>query len=331
MKERSGTQRKPITLRVAALQLVSKNGDVAGNLARATPFVERAARAGATLVLLPEFYPSGYIYTDQTWDVAETADGPTVSWLTDISRRLSIYVGTSFVEAEGDDFFNSFVLADPTGRIVGKVRKEAPATFEACFTRGERGPHVIETELGLVGVGICFENAFAFLPRLMYDRSVDLLLLPHSAPAAVPSYFTPKKDVILEAERLRDLAARSARTLGIPVVCVNKAGPWVSPLPGVPFGTQRSKFTGLSSIADSDGTILAKLGDEEGLIWADVTLDPARKATEPPCGHGRWSDRPYLLLRLIRWSALAGAVWYALSRKRRRRARAVSGGSPSSR
>ena len=325
MKKGSRTQGKPITLRVAALQLLSANGDVAGNLARATPFVQEAARLGAKLVVLPEFYPSGYIYSPEIWDAAETLDGPTVSWLTETSRRLSIYLGTSFIEAEGDDFFNSFVLTDPSGRIAGKVRKQAPATFEACYTKGASGPHVIETQIGLIGVGICFENALAFLPRLMHSRSVDLLLMPHSAPEATPNFFTSKSDIAREAERLGGLASRYARMLGIPAIFVNKTGPWESPLPGIPFAAQRSRFYGRTSIADSDGRVLARMDDEEGIIWADVTLNPARKVKDQPTGHGCWNDRPYMLVRLIRWSAFFGGVWYAFSREWRRRARALTG------
>ncbi len=326
MKERSRTQEKTATLRVAALQLRSENGDIAGNLAHAAPYVEKAARFGAKLIVLPEFYPTGYIYSEEIWDAAETADGPTVSWLTDTSRRLSIYLGTSFIEAEGDDFFNSFVLADPRGHIAGKVRKQTPATFEACFTKGAAGPHTIETEIGLIGVGICFENALAFLPSLMHRRSVDLLLMPHSAPEATPNFFTSKKDIARETERLRGLAGRYARMLGVPAIFVNKTGPWESPLPGIPFVTEISRFPGLSSIADLDGVVRAHMGDEEGIVWADVTLDPARKKKVPPVGHGCWDDRPYMLMRLVRWSAFVGTIWYTLSGKRRRRARALTMG-----
>jgi len=325
MNRKSRINKTAVTLRVAALQLRSANGDIEGNLAHAAPFVQEAARLGAALVVLPEFYPSGYVFTKKMWDTAETAGGPTISWLTEASRRLSIYLGTSFIEAEGSDFFNSFYLADPSGRIAGIVRKQALATFEACFTRGAPGPHVIATDIGLIGVGICFENALAFIPRLMHEQSADLLLMPHSAPGASPSFFTSKRDVAVEAERFRGLAERYARMLGIPAILVNKIGPWESPLPGIPFFTERSKFLAMSSIADSDGTVAARLDDEEGIVWADVRLDPARKKKEPPESHGRWNDPPYMLEHLVGWSASVGRLWYTLSAERRRRARDLTG------
>ena len=60
-------------------------------------------------------------------------------------------MGTSFLEAEGDDFYNTFVLVGPTGREAGRVRKQTPAMYEPWFFRGQPGSHVIET--GWAGSG----------------------------------------------------------------------------------------------------------------------------------------------------------------------------------
>jgi len=47
-------------LRVAAVQMASVDGDIAGNLRCATERVEEAQRRGARLILLPELLPTGY-------------------------------------------------------------------------------------------------------------------------------------------------------------------------------------------------------------------------------------------------------------------------------
>ena len=50
-----------------------------------------------------------------------------------------------------------------------------------------------------------------------------------------------------------------------------------------------STFPGLSTIIDSDGAVKAALGEEEGVLVADVQLNPARKArTEPPRFRRGW-------------------------------------------
>jgi N-carbamoylputrescine amidase len=98
-------------------------GDVQKNLARAPAFVEEAAAKGAQLVLLPELMPGGYTLTEEIWNTAEPFDGTTTRWLRQLGRQLGIYVGTSFLETDGEDFFNAFVLATLKGEIAGRVRR----------------------------------------------------------------------------------------------------------------------------------------------------------------------------------------------------------------
>ena len=319
-------------LRVAAVQMESKNGLVEANLQHATPLVNRAADMGARLVLLPEFMPPGYVFTTAIWKGAEPKEGPTARWLKETSKRLGIWLGTSFLEADGEDFFNTFVLATPDGREAGRVRKQTPASCEAYFTRGYAGPHVMETELGQIGVGICYENQLAYVPRIMCRQSVDLLLMPHSIPLLMRSLFFSSGQVERYRNAVKDLAVRYARMLGVPVVMTNKCGLWVSPMPGIPFPVQRSSFPGLSAVADSDGTLKAQMGDEEGVIVEDVRLDPSRKIHKVPPNYGRWAWKdPYGFSRLLRIATpvteACGRLWYSLSMERRRRARAVSSGT----
>lgn len=88
------------TVRVAAIQMASENGCVEANLAHATSLIEQASKEGAQLVLLPEFMPTGYLLAEGIWEAAEPADGATVAWLKDKSKRLGIWLGTSFLEAD---------------------------------------------------------------------------------------------------------------------------------------------------------------------------------------------------------------------------------------
>ena len=311
------------TIRVAAVQMESKNGLIDTNLHHATQLVDRAAQKGAKLILLPEFMPTGYIFTKSIWDGAEPTKGPTVKWLCENSQRLGVWLGTSFLEADGEDFFNTFVLTTPDGKEAGRVRKQKPAAFEAYFTKGDSGPHVIDTEFGKIGVGICFENQLAYIPHMMHRQSVDLMLMPHSAPTPMHGFFFRRKQVEYYNNTLSKLAARYARLLGVPVVMVNKSGPWKTPLPGLPF-RQDSTFPGLSTIADSDGAIKAQMRNEEGIIVEDVTLDPSRKRHEPPQCYGRWAWKGPWWQNVIPVLEAIGGLWYSISSERKKRAREIS-------
>lgn len=267
----------------------SLNFDVDGNLRRAADFVEQAAHAGAELVLLPEFMPCGYLYDEAAWQAAEPAGGITDTWLAETARRQNLLVGTSYLEARGEHFYNRFSLAGPEG-ILGGVCKQDVAYLENFFNAGEEGPHAIDTALGRIGVGICYENTRAFLSQRFVEADVDLVVQPHSTPALPRS--TPGFVQRSYARTMRTAAIYS-RGLGLPVVHSNKVGRFVSPRPIFPGGRYRSWFIGGSSIYDSDGQELAVAADRVGeeVLVATVTLDAARKTHRPLPTVGKWIER----------------------------------------
>jgi len=312
------------TVRVAAVQIESKNCAVGENLSRATKYVEQASRGGAKLVVLPELMPTGYIMSEKIWDGAEPSNGLTVQWLRATSERLGIWVGTSFLEADGEDFFNTFVLADPEGNEGGRVRKNPPAAVEAYFYRGGSGPHSIDTEIGRIGVGICGQNVFCATLRSMYEEAVDLVIQPTSAPVPMRSFPFSQHDVEALSELLRKGPQEYAASLGVPVVFANKTGAWESPMPGL-IPRQVSRFAGLSAIIDSGGKVKACLErDGEGIVVADVELDPEKKAVSAPECNGRWAVE-------VPWYAYMWVVAERMGHRsyvknQRRRAKALSVG-----
>jgi len=280
----------PVTVSVAAVQMMCESGNTQGNLSRAAAYVEQAAACGAKLVLLPELTPGGYTLTEAIWDTAEPFNGTTTKWLQGLGQRMGIYIGTSFVEADGEDFFNTFVLATPEGSIAGRVRKCPPASFEAYFFRAGNDKHWIDTPLGRIGVGICYENALYERYSDLYDAGIDIYLRPFSGASFEAKFPVRQKDVDFLNAALRDGTAETARIMGIPVVMANKVGRLITSLPAG-FPGQNVEFPGFSAVADSDGRLLSQLPSrQEGIVAGDVTLDPSRKVRQKaPRSYGRWT------------------------------------------
>src|SRR5215468_7863867 len=228
------------SLRIAVVQMQSVDHDIDGNLKRATTFAEKAASQGARLVLFPEFMATGSYFSFDTWDSAESSKGKTVAWLKSTSKRLGIWMGTSFLEADGADFYDTFVLTTPHGEEAGRVRKQIPAGPEAYFFRGESGSHVIATSIGKIGVGICAENYYCFAASQFLNDSVDFVVMPHATPDMSKSGGLPTPPGT-------HLALWYARKLGVPVAMVNKVGPSYKPPPQEINGV----FRGESAIVDA--------------------------------------------------------------------------------
>lgn len=311
------------TIRVAAVQMESKDCCIDFNLKKATIFAEQALKENAQIVLFPELMPTGYMMSEKIWDSAEPKEGSTVMWLRKTSKKLKLWMGTSFLEADGEDFFNTFVLTNPDGKDMIHVRKQTPAAMESYFFRGIKGNHSVDTELGKIGIGICYEGMRSYWSNLMQQDLPDLILMPLCAPTLTKNYYTSEKNIEDYINLIKNNPQKIAQKFGIPVVMANKCGEWKSPLP-FPFKSQDSTFPGFSQIIDSDGTIKKQLDNKESIIVADIVLDPLRKFKHPSKDYGRWSVKVPSYFNFMIFSEFIGKIWYTFNSERKRKAKRIS-------
>ena len=311
-------------LTLAAAQITCHDGRVQENLARATQMAEQAKMQDAQLVLFPEFMPQGYLLTPALWDSAEPFDGPTTRWQSETSRRLGIYLGTSFLEVRYGHFLNTFALAEPSGKILGAVRKRNPSMWEAYFFKGERGNPYLDTELGRIGMGICFDNHTYEIANAVSQSNIDLMLMPHSyCTPTQPTKMTSQADI----DRLNGLPVRVAHLynewFGVPVLMCNKSGVWDSPVPDATLGIPKDfRFSGRSTLLDADGTLRGELGGEEAVMVRTVTLDPSLKKKTRPPKYSRYIYPGSLGREIIRLMEFRGSLSYNFSALRKQKARA---------
>jgi len=319
-------------LRVAGIQAQARLGQTDKNLAHFTPLIEQAAHQGAKLIVLPELAASGYSMSTLIWNSAERRDGSTVRWLQETSKRLSVYIGIGFVETDGVEFYNTYALGAPDGRVAGFVRKTMAE--RNCF-RCAPGSHVIATDIGRIGVGICADNLFVPNLNRMQDNDADILLMPHAAPVPYKSGgLVSEKDIVQGRQSLSKMAPDRAQRVGLPTVFVNQVGPrgpekWAGML-GAMMAPDKFHLGGYSTIADQDGKILAQLDEcSEEVMITDVQLDPSLKIKTRAKAHGTYgggfvTPHPFLFEAICYVDASLYGLAYRLSTERRRKARAVS-------
>jgi N-carbamoylputrescine amidase len=166
---------------VAVVQTEPVIGDVVGNLARIVEAVKAAAAEGARLVVLPELCVTGYVFEDraEAWALAESIpDSPSAQTLVALARDLGIYLVSGFAERDGDLLYNSSLLTGPTG-YVGRYRKVHLWDNEnTIFTPGDVGLPVFDTDLGRVGMMICYDAWFPEAFRSLTLQGADVVCLP---------------------------------------------------------------------------------------------------------------------------------------------------------
>jgi N-carbamoylputrescine amidase len=257
---------------VAAIQ-ASFGMDLAANIARVAELIREAAAAGAQVILPPELFQGPYfcVAQEERWfkEAHPWKSHPCVTALAPLAAELGVVIPISIFEREGPHYFNSIVVADADGSLLGVYRKshipDGPGYMEKYYFRpGDTGFKVWDTRFGRIGVGICWDQWYPEAARAMALMGAEVLLYP-TAIGSEPH--DPTLDTAAPWRRAMQVHAVSNV---IPVVGANRTGfePWA----GYPGGGQ--SFYGSSFIADHRGDLVAELGrEEEGALVAEFDLD----------------------------------------------------------
>lgn len=145
---------------------------------------EEAGRNGADLVVGTEGMRGLTNYAVYLRDRSifrkhlETIPGPTSRRIGAISKRYRMYIVACYYEKVGPRCYNTAVLFGRNGRIMGKYRKHQLTTNERWFcTPGNSFP-VFKTEMGNIGIAICYDMQFPEIIRCLTLSGADIICFP---------------------------------------------------------------------------------------------------------------------------------------------------------
>ena len=172
------TAATPIT--VALAQIHCPWADTRGNLERMAGWAERAKSGGAALVVFPELCVSGICKDERLAAASEALDGPSVAFVRELARRLSLAIGFGFSEAAAGMPRNAYAVVLPGGALAGVYRKNHIPELEAPFWQGHTERPVLDVLGRRFAVSICWDNKY---PELLADyarRGAEVVLMPHA-------------------------------------------------------------------------------------------------------------------------------------------------------
>src|SRR5688572_21844541 len=303
-------------MRAATIQFSATPFALARNLETAERLIREAAAQGAQLIVLPELFNTGYVYTPRLFAAAETEDGATLRWFINLSAELKVHLAGSLLLREGAHIFNVFALVTPQGKM-HKYRKQHPFFWEQCYFEAGREPLIAETDLGRFGLMVCWDIMYPSVWEA-YRGKVDAVLVASAAPRlhrAVLNFPLGKKIYLAQVMPMmlrqreamdrwfaEDLGWRAAQ-IGAPVICAVLAGRFVTevPFPRLSFfaaafaqpklwplaaqahlASLRATFYGTSALYSAEGETLANVSGEEGYAMADVASGVGSPQPVPP-------------------------------------------------
>ncbi|MFC5750478.1 carbon-nitrogen hydrolase family protein [Actinomadura rugatobispora] len=247
----------------AAVQIAPAPGpltrdSVRANIDKATTWTRRCVeQTGAELVVLPETCTTGFVPglpAEGLWEVVSQIPGPVTEPFQETARELGVHLCLGTYERGPDPatVYNSAVLIGPDGSVLGVYRKTHPFRVEDSRHGGwaTAGTEVcvVPTDLGRIGMAICFDGDFPELWRIQAVRGAELVCRPSA---------------LLRSADIWELTCRArAYDEHVYVVGANAVG-------ADPGGTL---YFGNSMIVSPVAEVVARAATHEG--WAAARLDP---------------------------------------------------------
>jgi nitrilase len=248
-------------MKIAALQMVA-TPDVARNLDTAAGLIDQAARSGAELVALPEYFCLlGRRDTDKLAVAEDDGTGPIQQLLADAARRAQVWVvgGTLPMRtADPQRVRNSCCVYAPDGQRVARYDKIHLFAYDNGREHYDEG-RVLEAgttlvafaALGLrIGLSVCYDLRFPELYRALGHPPCDLL--------CVPSSFTHTTGLAHWELLLRARAVENQCYV-------------IAPAQGGVHENGRRTY-GHSMIVDPWGDVLAQREEGAGVVIADIDV-----------------------------------------------------------
>jgi len=185
---------KEVNLTLA--QISCKVGDKESNIRKMEKIIIQAKEKGSDLIIFPELALTGYVCKDLVYELAESIpNGLSISQIIETAKRQNVHVIFGMIESSAKAagvLHNTAVLVGPKG-LIGKYQKmhlPTHSVFEEkrYFRPGYQTP-VFETDIGKIGLIICYDIFFPEITRMIRLKGAELIACISASPSVRRGYF----------------------------------------------------------------------------------------------------------------------------------------------
>lgn len=211
-------------------------------------------------IVLPELFGIGFRYEDYP-GCGPGVPGPTSEFLQELAEEYNAYTIASGIEKNDSRYYNTLVIAKPSGETLGLYRKIHPFQEEKTVFNGGSKLVLFSTHGMKVGVQICYDIRFPEVTRKLALEGAELVVIP----AAFPDPRSAHWSTLVQARAIENQFY---------VAAVNRVG----------NAFDGKTFFGHSQVVDLYGVVLNRLNSAERIITTTgntSSIEPVR--SQIPC------------------------------------------------
>ncbi|MCD7740542.1 MAG: hypothetical protein LUH11_04255 [Candidatus Gastranaerophilales bacterium] len=247
-------------IKLIIVQLEAIAGDIEKNIEKAETLLEKGGISSADLIILPELWTTGWdcerfnevseeLYSSKTYKfIKETA----------LKYNSNIIGGSSVLKKDGEKDRNSCIIMNRNGELLAVYDKyhlfSHRGQSEGSYLEEGTTALLINTDIGKIGISICYDIRFPEMFRLYAFNNADLIVNM----AAWPQSFVDEYVTLAKARAIEN------QIFFISCCLTGKIN-------------ETFKFSGNSMICDYKGRIITGLKEEEKILSANIDLDEMKQ------------------------------------------------------
>lgn len=245
-----------------ALYQMKNAGSFSANLEKSLSAIREAAASHADLILFPEVQLTEFFPQYPNQEVLKYAceiDSDVLHALRDVCRENHIMAVPNIYLRENGKCYDASILIGRDGEILGIQKMVHVAQAEQFYeqdyyTPSDDGFLVFDTDIGKIGIVVCFDRHYPESIRTETLKGANLILIP-------------TVNVKTEPMEMFEWEIRvQAFQNSVVVAMCNRVGT-----------EGEMEFAGESIVVDANGEILAKSDDTEQIIYTDIDLEASEK------------------------------------------------------
>lgn len=247
-------------IKLLIVQLEAIAGDIDKNINKVEELLAESKCLDSDLIVLPELWTIGWDCPSFNKSSEELFSSRTYKFLKKIAVKYNSNVigGSAVIRKNNERDRNTCIILNRRGELIGTYDKfhlfSHRGQAEGSFLEEGETPVIVKTDIGRIGISICYDIRFPELFRLYAFNGADIMVNM----AAWPKSFTDEYVTLSKARAIEN------QSVFISCCLTGKINDMFD-------------FSGNSMLIDYKGKIIASLNEEEKVLTAEIDLDEMKQ------------------------------------------------------